>query len=216
VDVIRNWMMSRALAAMVVVGAGLAMIATAAPAIDAGVPAAAGHDTRSSLDAARTALSLSDQRLSLMRGVMASKWASRTPVEDLAQERTVLDGARAAARERGLDEDGVAGVFVQEISAAKVVQLGWGGEWLLHGFPADEPGPDLAAIRAQLAALTPRIIDALAGLDGLGCVPHVRRRLLRESRHLVRTQYVTDDVRAGLVDALLQVRPAGRDVRRRC
>lgn len=173
-------------------------------------PALAGERHRQSrpLDAARTALSLSDQRLSLMRGVMASKWMSRAPVEDLAQERVVIEAARAAAHERGLEEDGVAAVFAQQIAAAKVVQLGWGTEWLLHGFPAGEPVPDLATIRAQLAALTPRIMDALTGLRGLRRIPGVRVRLLHESRRLIRTQFVTDRERAGLVDALLQVRPA--------
>jgi chorismate mutase-like protein len=184
------------LAALVLVAA--ALIATPAH------PAVAARQS-GPVDAARDALSLSDQRLSLMRGVMATKWVSRRPVEDLAQEQTVIEGARAAARERGLDEDGVAAVFAQEISAAKVVQLGWGTEWLLHGFPADEPVPDLATVRAQLAALTPRIIDALAGMAGLRCTPRIRERLLRESRRLIRTQYVTDRERAGLVDALLRV-----------
>jgi chorismate mutase len=53
-----------------------------------------------------------------MRGVMASKWQSRTPVEDRAQEQAVLMSARAAARRRGLGEAGVAAVFDVEIATA--------------------------------------------------------------------------------------------------
>ncbi len=175
-------------------------------AIAALVPAAAPAQTPAPQTAARTALFLSAERLSVMRSVMASKWQTRSPVEDLPQERAVIATARAAARERGLREAGVAAVFVAEIDAAKVVELGWGNEWLLHGFPADEPVPDLAQIRAKLAGLTPRIADALAGLGDLRCRRGARAALLRDSRRLVRTRFVTNVQRTALVGALLEVR----------
>jgi len=143
-----------------------------------------------------------------MRSVMASKWQSRAPVEDRAQEQVVVSGARAAARERGLGEAGVAAVFEAEISSAKIVELGWGREWLLNGFPAGEPAPDIAQVRATLADLSPRIVDALAGLDGLRCRPGARAALLRDSRRLIRARFVTNRARASLVDALLKVHGA--------
>jgi chorismate mutase len=177
----------------------------AAAVIAALTPAPATATTGSPAGAARHVLSLSDERLSLMRGVMASKWQSRTPVEDRAQERTVLTSARAAARQHGLGEAGVAAVFETEIATAKTVQLGWGRQWLLHGFPANEPTPDIAQIRAKLADLSPRIIDALAQLDGLRCRSGARAALLRDSRRLVRTRFVTQRARADLVGALLKV-----------
>jgi chorismate mutase len=181
--------------AVVVVAAVIAALA----------PGAATANTGSPASAARRALSLSDARLSLMRSVMASKWQTRAPVQDRAQEQTVLSSARDAARRHGLGAAGVAAVFEAEISTAKTVQLGWGRRWLLHGFPADEPAPDIAQIRAKLADLSPRIVDALAGLDGLRCRPGARAALLRDSRRLIRTRYVTDRARAQLVDALLKV-----------
>ncbi len=113
--------------------------------------------TPSPESAARHALSLSGERLSLMRRVMVSKWQSRAPVEDRAQEQVVVSGARAAARARGLGEAGVA---------------------------------------------------VLAALDGLRCRPGARAALLRDSRRLIRTRFVTDRARAGLVDALLKVHGA--------
>jgi chorismate mutase len=182
-----------------------AAVAVVAAAIVALAPAAAGASTGSPMSAARRALSLSDARLSLMRSVMASKWQSRAPVQDRAQEQAILSGARDAARRRGLGAAGVAAVFEAEISTAKTVQLGWGRQWLLHGFPAAEPAPDIAQVRARLADLSPRIIDALAELDGLRCRPGARATLLRDSRRLLRTRFVTDRARANLVDALLQV-----------
>jgi chorismate mutase len=180
-------------------------VAVAALVIAALAPGAATANTKSPASAARRALSLSDARLSLMRSVMASKWQTRAPVEDRAQEQAVLDGARQAARQRGLGEAGVAAVFKAEISAAKTVQLGWGRRWLLRGFPAGEPAPDIAQIRARLAGLSPKIVDALAGLDGLRCRRGAHAALLHDSRHLVRTRFVTDRARADLVDALLKV-----------
>jgi chorismate mutase-like protein len=171
-------------------------------------PAAATASTSSPTSAARRALSLSGERLSLMRSVMASKWQSRAPGEDRAQEHVVVGAARAAARERHLGEAGVAAVFEAEISTAKIVQLGWGHQWLLHGFPADEPAPNIAQIRARLADLSPRIVDALAGLDGLRCRRGAHAALRRDSRRIIRTRFVTNRARADLVDALLKVHGA--------
>jgi chorismate mutase-like protein len=180
-------------------------VAVAAAVVAALAPGAATATTGSPASAARRALSLSDARLSLMRSVMASKWRTRAPVQDRAQEQTVLSGARDAARRHGLGAAGVAAVFEAEIATAKTVELGWGRRWLLHGFPAGEPAPDIAQIRAELADLSPQIVDALAGLDGLRCRPGARAALLRDSRRLIRTRYVTDRARAQLVDALLKV-----------
>lgn len=180
----------------------------AAAVIAALAPGAATAKTESPASAARRALSLSDARLSLMRSVMASKWQSRAPVEDRAQERAVLRSARDAARRHGLAAAGVAAVFEAEIETAKIVQLGWGRQWLLHGFPAGEPAPDIAQIRAKLADLSPRIVDALAGLDGLRCRAGARAALLRDSRRLIRARYVTNRARDQLVDALLKVHGA--------
>jgi chorismate mutase-like protein len=190
---------TRSIAALL---AALALLVVAAPA-----PAGAAD---ADLDGARTVLQLSQQRLSYMRTVMAAKWFSRSPVEDTAQEATVLDTARAAGAERGLRPESVAGVFAHEISAAQVVQLGWGREWLLHGFPAGETAPDLAAVRPQIAALTPQIADALVRTDRLHCVRRARARLLREAKVIVTTPHVTARARRGLVDAILDVRPVSR------
>ena len=87
---------------------------------------------------------------------------------------------------------------------------GWGSQWLLHGYPADEPAPDLAAVRPQIAALTPQIADALVRTERLHCVRRARARLLREAKVIVTVQYATARVRRGLVDAILRVRSASR------
>ena len=103
------------------------------------------------LSGARDVLALTEQRLSYMETVAAAKWVSRTPIQDSAQEASVLAGARQLAAERGLNADSVAHLFRAEIEAAKQIQLGWGEQWLLHGFPADAPVADLAVVRPQIA-----------------------------------------------------------------
>src|SRR5262245_22821494 len=167
------------------------------------IPAAA--QAASPHRSAREALRLSAERLSLMRGVMATKWVSRSPVEAPAQEATVLDGARSAAREQGVSPVSVQRVFEQEIGLAKAVEMGWGSEWLLLGFPSDEPVPDLDQLRAQLAQLSPKIVQALAGLGNFRCGDHARRTLMRDSKRLVRVRYIGRAERAELVDAILKV-----------
>jgi len=183
-----------------------ALLAVAAPA--AAAPAAAGPDATAP---ARAVLAISQDRLSLMQSVAAYKWVHGLAVEDLAQEQTVLDGARAAAAERGLDPEAVAGVFAQEIDAAKVVQNGWQGAWRAYGFPAVEPVPaSLADVRTALSSISARIVDQLARLGPIACRPHVRGRLLRSAQRLMTARFVTDRVRLGLIDATLRAAPPCR------
>ncbi|MBV8989539.1 MAG: hypothetical protein JO372_13355 [Solirubrobacterales bacterium] len=165
------------------------------------------------MKAAQTALRLTDERLSLMKQVMASKWLSRSPIQDRAQERVVVAGALALSRRRGLADAGVRRFFEQQILAAKEVQLGWGKQWLWYGFPAHTTPPDLAQLRAKLSALTPKLVDALAGLRQLRCQPGVRADLKRASRRLIRTRFVSNTRRAGIVSALLSVRHVGSTCR---
>lgn len=185
----------------------LALVLSAVVAAAVAGPAAATEFDR--LAPARAVLVLTDERLELMRGVMATKWVSRAPIEDLAQEQTVLASARAAAQERGLEPDAVAAFFSEQIAAAKEVQLGWGSRWLLHGFPADEPVPDLADVRARLAALTPAFLGHLEHVDQVLCARNVRARLLRVAARRVDEPFVTAERRAAVVDRVLAVRPAG-------
>jgi chorismate mutase len=175
-------------------------------------PAAAADRPR--MDAAREVLRLTDQRLSLMDQVMVTKWLNRSPIEDRAQEQVVLDGALALTRPRRLGDVGVRRFFTVQITAAKEVQLGWGEEWLMHGFPADTTAPDLTALRAELAELNPRIVDALADVGSLRCQPGAHAALLRASARLIGTRFVTPQRRAQLVDSLLSVRRDGATCRR--
>lgn len=166
----------------------------------------AGAQARTPMASARLALRLTNDRLSLMKSVMASKWISRSPIDDPAQEQVVINGALALSRPRGLADAGVRRFFKAQIGAAKQIELSWGKRWLWSGYPSGLKPPDLTELRAQLAALTPKFIDALAGLGQLRCRRGVRAKLLRESRRLIRVRFVTGPMRASIVDALLSVR----------
>lgn len=161
------------------------------------------------LGAARRFLRLTAERLELMKAVMESKWLSRSPIQDRAQEQRVVQGALAITRKLGLADAGVRRVFTQEILAAKEVQLGWGTRWLNYGFPRDIKPPDLTRLRGRIAALTPKLIDALAGLRQLRCHPGARVTLTRASRRLIRTPYVSDRRRTVIIAALLSVHRVG-------
>ncbi len=161
------------------------------------------------LNAAGRFLRLTNERLALMKAVMETKWLSRSPIQDRAQEERVVQGALVSSRKLGLADAGVRRVFAQEILAAKEVQLGWGTRWLWYGLPDDIKPPDLERLRAQIAALTPELIDALAGLGQLHCQPGVHVTLTRASRQLIRISYLSDRRRAALVTALLSVRHVG-------
>ncbi len=162
------------------------------------------------LSGARDVLALTEQRLSYMETVAAAKWVSRTPIQDSAQEASVLAGARQLAAERGLNADSVAHLFRAEIEAAKQIQLGWGEQWLLHGFPADAPVADLAVVRPQIAALGPQIADALTRTRRTHCVSNAFRSLMKAARASVVVRFADDRLRREIVDAVLRVRPDSR------
>jgi chorismate mutase-like protein len=172
------------------------------------VPAAAAQ--ADDLSGAREVLALTQQRLSYMETVVAAKWATRSPIQDSAQEARVLASARDLAAARELNPASVANLFDAQITAAKEIQLGWGEEWLLHGYPAGQPVPDLASVRPQIAAIAPAIADALTHTERMHCVRNARASLMKAARAAITVRFADDRLRRQIVDALLQVRPAGR------
>jgi len=174
----------------------------------AGASAARADD----LSGAREVLALTQQRLSYMETVAAAKWASRSPIQDSAQEATVLASARELAAARELDPASVADLFQAQITAAKQIQLGWGEEWLLYGYPADRPVPDLSGVRPQIAALAPAIADALTRTGRVHCVRNAYASLMKAARATITVRFADDALRRQIVEALLHVRPEGRRV----
>lgn len=172
------------------------------------VPASAAR--ADDLSGAREVLALTQQRLSYMETVAAAKWATRTPIQDTAQEASVLASARELATARALEADSVANLFTAQITAAKEVQLGWGEQWLLHGYPTDAPVGDLSTVRPQIAALAPAIADALTHTQRMHCVRNAYASLMKAARATITVRFADDTLRRQIVSALLGVRPIGR------
>ena len=170
----------------------------------------AGAARADDLSGAREVLALTQQRLSFMETVAAAKWATRSPIQDAAQEATVLASARDLATARELNPASVANLFQAQITAAKEIQLGWGEQWLLLGYPADQPVPDLSGVRPQIAALAPAIADALTHTERMHCVRNAYASLMRAARATITVRFADEALRRQVVDALMRVRPAGR------
>jgi chorismate mutase len=177
----------------------LPLLAAAAIAMPTGAVAAAPAP----MTAARQVMTLTQQRLELMDEVMASKWLSRAPIQDPAQEATVTETAVAEAEPLGVPAELTRSVFAAEIAAAKEVQLGWGSHWLYYGAPEGLAAPELTTLRAELTAISKSIVATLPRLDGLDAQPNVRARLLEAAKKILRVRYLTAAGREAIVDALL-------------
>lgn len=175
-------------------------------------PARAAGSERAMIGAAREALGLTGQRLGLMKEVMASKWLSRAPIQDLGQEEAVKEAAVARGLELGVAAGSTRGLFTAEIAAAKEVQLGWGSHWLFYGAPAELAAPDLTALRASLAEISERLVALLPKLIGLGGVSEAEARVAAAARKILKVPYLGVEGRAQIVKALVAIRgrtPAG-------
>lgn len=113
-------------------------------------------------------------RLATADAVAASKYASKAAVEDPGRERTVLDAASAAGAARRLEPAEVTAVVGDQIAASKVVQYGLLEDWTDRPASAPTGQPDLAGVRATLDAVTPRLVDTLAGAQSARTDPACR------------------------------------------
>jgi chorismate mutase-like protein len=187
------------LTVVVAVAVALAVVtpsATAATAPDGGA-----------FGATREALVLSKERLGLMKEVMASKWLSRAPIEDLVQEEAVKNSAVAKGLELGVAAGATRKLFTAEIAAAKEVQLGWGSHWLFYGAPAELAAPDLNQIRANLGVISEGLIALLPKLVGLRDEPNTEERSVAAATKILKVPYLGSAGRAAIVEALLEIRP---------
>jgi chorismate mutase-like protein len=190
----------RARALAIAILTSLAALGAAAGTASAAAPAP--------LEAAREALVLSNTRLELMDEVMASKWFSRSPIQDTAQEASVKEAAAGEAGELGVAAAGTRALFAAEIEAAKEVQLGWGSHWLYYGAPADLAAPELVQLRSQLGEISKQIIAVLPRLVSLSKLPDARKRVGMAAAKILRVRYLGAEGRAALVDALFGLRRA--------
>lgn len=105
-----------------------------------------------------TIASLINDRLSLMKDVAGDKARRHLPIEDLAQERRVLDKSVADARRMGLDGSSVADFIQAQMDAAKAIQYRYRADWLATPEQGWSPRP-LAELRPKIAELSQQILE---------------------------------------------------------
>jgi chorismate mutase len=108
-------------------------------------------------------LGLIRTRLELMHDVARYKWAARSPIEDPARERALLDDVAERGRALGLDPAAARSFFAAQIEAAKLIQRADFARWEAdHRGPAGDP-PDLVGVlRPRIDALNRDLLAALA------------------------------------------------------
>jgi len=127
-----------------------------------------------------TAFQLINERLKHMEDVAMYKSVNGLPVEDLPQEKIVIENAVLAAESQGLLGDSIENFFITQINVAKAIQYRSLADWLSS--PISKPIPDLPnQIRPKLTELGDEIVKELALLLSLeGRIGES----LRESFHL--------------------------------
>ena len=154
-------------------------------------------------------LSLIDQRLQLMKGVAAYKFANDIAIENKSREQVVLASAVASARQQQLDSKTLEPFFRLQIEVAKSVQKGWIERWqagggLLQGSDSipslkNSIRPKLITLGAQLVEQIPFALPELKGADSFD-------QYLKTVDVMIATDFVTSDMKRELLQSLLQVR----------
>jgi chorismate mutase-like protein len=110
---------------------------------------------------------LIDERLALMPEVARYKWNRHQAIEDLPREQALLESVRAQSVRYGLAPERATAFFAAQIEASKVIQRELFARWQAEGQGPFETVTDLAgAIRPRLDALNPRLLAALAAVEG--------------------------------------------------
>lgn len=104
---------------------------------------------------------LINDRLSLMKDVAGDKARRHLAIEDLAQERQVLEKSLADARAMGLDGASVAAFIQAQMDAAKAIQYRYRADWLSTP-ENDWSARPLAQVRKKIASLSQRILTQTA------------------------------------------------------
>nr|WP_113867903.1 chorismate mutase [Brenneria salicis]NMN90926.1 chorismate mutase [Brenneria salicis ATCC 15712 = DSM 30166]RBP60542.1 chorismate mutase [Brenneria salicis ATCC 15712 = DSM 30166] len=104
---------------------------------------------------------LIDQRLDYMKDVAGYKAENHLPIEDLPQERKVIEKSLVETESLGLEGESVRNFMIAQISVAKTIQYRYRADWL--SVPEKNWKPrDLADIRQRISALSDATIRQIA------------------------------------------------------
>ena len=107
------------------------------------------------------AAKLINERLSYMKDVAGYKADNHLPIEDLVQEKRVLDQSIVEAEALGLRGDTVMPFITAQMDAAKAVQYRYRADWLSEQEGNWKP-QDLKEVRLKLGVLNTEILKEIA------------------------------------------------------
>jgi chorismate mutase len=146
-------------------------------------------------------LDLMNQRLAVMYDVARAKWNTKSPAEDAARERVVLDSVAERGKEFGLDPATTRAFFAAQIEAAKMIQRAAFAMWQAEGRGPFPDAPDLARdIRPKIDDLGRKLLAALAEFQRAERLPSTELRQRAEARLV--GPGVTPEVRAEAIRPL--------------
>jgi chorismate mutase-like protein len=106
------------------------------------------------------------RRLLVSDEVAASKFGTRTPIDDPVREQQELSTVKQAALAMGLEPAATVQFFQDQITASKIVQRGLLQRWTAHPELAPTSRPNLNAIRTQLDQITTGVLQQLKATQG--------------------------------------------------
>ncbi|MCE6627972.1 chorismate mutase [Acinetobacter pittii] len=104
---------------------------------------------------------LVNERLSYMKDVAGYKAEQHLPIEDLTQEKKVLDQSLSEAESFGLNSETVKPFIVTQMNVAKAIQYRYRADWL--SIPESNWKPqDLAEVRLKISSLNTELLKNIA------------------------------------------------------
>lgn len=104
---------------------------------------------------------LVNERLSYMKDVAGYKAEQHLPIEDLTQEKKVLDQSLSEAESFGLNSETVKPFIVTQMNVAKAIQYRYRADWLLSPESNWKP-QDLAEVRLKISSLNTELLKNIA------------------------------------------------------
>jgi len=104
---------------------------------------------------------LINERLSYMKDVAGYKAEQHLPIEDLTQEKKVLDQSVSEAESFGLNSETVKPFIVTQMNVAKAIQYRYRADWLSSPETNWKP-QDLAEVRLKISTLNTELLKNIA------------------------------------------------------
>lgn len=104
---------------------------------------------------------LVNERLAYMKDVAGYKAEQHLPIEDLTQEKKVLDQSLSEAESFGLNSETVKPFIVTQMNVAKAIQYRYRADWLSSPESNWKP-QDLAEVRLKISSLNTELLKNIA------------------------------------------------------